>query len=55
VKVSAPGHRPLTTQLYFDGDPYNKVDPFIRPELVMKLGDEQGRKAARFDFVLAAA
>jgi catechol 1,2-dioxygenase len=55
VKVSAPGHRPLTTQLYFEGDPYNAIDPFIRPELVMKLEDESGGKGARFDFVLAMA
>jgi protocatechuate 3,4-dioxygenase beta subunit len=35
VKVSAPGHRPLTTQLYFQGDPYNTTDPWIRPSLVL--------------------
>ena len=26
----------LTTQLYFDGDPYNEVDPFIKASLIMK-------------------
>jgi protocatechuate 3,4-dioxygenase beta subunit len=49
VKVSAPGRRALTTQLYFDGDPYNEVDPFIRPGLTMKVASGE----ARFDFVLA--
>ncbi len=51
VKVSAPGFRPLTTQLYFDGDPYNDVDPFIDKSLVMKLRGTSA-KAADFDFVL---
>ena len=55
VKVSAPGFAPLTTQLYFDGDPYNKVDPFIKSPLVMRLGDEGSAKAARFDFALDRA
>ncbi len=54
-KVSAPGFAPLTTQLYFEGDPYNAVDPFIKSPLVMHLGDEAGRKAARFDFSLRRA
>jgi catechol 1,2-dioxygenase len=54
VKVSAPGAQPLTTQLYFEGDPYNAVDPFIRPELVMKLTQGSAAREARFDFVLAA-
>ena len=55
VKVSAPGYQTLTTQLYFDGDPYNGVDPFIDKSLVMKLADDgrSGGKAAAFDFVLA--
>ena len=51
AKISAPGYRPLTTQLYFDGDPYNADDPFIRPRLILKLTDAR----ARFDFVLARA
>lgn len=52
VKVSAPGHRALTTQLYFDGDPYNGVDPFIKQALVMKLEGPAAAKTATFDFVL---
>lgn len=55
VKVSAPGFAPLTTQLYFDGDPYNKVDPFIKSPLVMRLGDDGNAKSARFDFALRRA
>jgi catechol 1,2-dioxygenase len=48
VKLSAAGHAPLTTQLYFPDDPYNTVDPFIRQSLIM---DVSGT-AANFDFVL---
>jgi protocatechuate 3,4-dioxygenase beta subunit len=53
VKLRAAGHRTLTTQLYFAGDPYNDGDPFIVESLIMqakKIGDT--RRAA-FDFVLA--
>ena len=62
VRVSAPGHRRLTTQLYFAGDPYNDQDPFIEKSLIMQLTDAPGGasgsdddKAARFDFVLRPA
>ncbi len=53
VKIAAQGHRPLTTQLYFDGDPYNVGDPFIRQSLVMSLRDTPNGKAASYDIVLA--
>lgn len=52
VKLSAPGHRPLTTQLYFDGDPYNLGDAFFLPSLVMRPRRVGAVAAARFDFVL---
>jgi len=52
VKVSAPGFLPLTTQLYFPGDPYNAVDPFTVCSLIMRVADEGGLKRASFDFVL---
>lgn len=55
VRVSAPGHRLLTTQLYFQGDPYNATDALIEAPLVMKLADTRDGKAARFDFVIPAA
>jgi protocatechuate 3,4-dioxygenase beta subunit len=54
VKVSAPGHTLLTTQLYFAGDPFNATDPFIHPKLIMTAtSDGQGGQLARFDFILA--
>jgi protocatechuate 3,4-dioxygenase beta subunit len=55
VRVSAPGHRRLTTQLYFDGDPYNATDRLIEAPLVMKLASTRQGQAARFDFVIRAA
>jgi protocatechuate 3,4-dioxygenase beta subunit len=54
VKLSAPGHRALTTQLYFPDDPYNDVDPFIHRSLIMNVTPTpQGARDAHFDFVLA--
>lgn len=54
VRVHAPGYRRLTTQLYFQGDPYNATDRFIRESLIMTLRDAGAGKVARFDFVIAA-
>ena len=55
VKLRAPGHRELTTQLYFEGDEYLAGDPFVVPSLIMPTRDDAGAKRARFDFVLARA
>jgi protocatechuate 3,4-dioxygenase beta subunit len=56
VRVSAPGHALLTTQLYFEGDPYNAIDPFIEAPLIMPLADAaRGGKQATFDFVIRSA
>ena len=49
VKVTAKGHTPLTTQLYFPNDPFNAIDPFIKKSLVMDVSKD----TAHFDFVLA--
>ncbi|MEM9691235.1 MAG: hypothetical protein AAGA56_01700, partial [Myxococcota bacterium] len=53
VKVVAAGLAPLTTQLYFEGDPFNEVDAFILESLIMPVRSEGGELAADFDFVLA--
>jgi protocatechuate 3,4-dioxygenase beta subunit len=56
VKASAPGHELLTTQLYFEGDPYNEGDPWIRDSLTMALEEmADGSKLARYDIVLVQA
>jgi protocatechuate 3,4-dioxygenase beta subunit len=52
VKVSAPGFVELTTQLYFEGDPYNDIDPWFLPELMLLLADVGDEKVSTFDFVL---
>jgi protocatechuate 3,4-dioxygenase beta subunit len=52
LKLAAPGARPLTTQLYFEGDPYNVGDPFIKKSLIMTLSDTPWGKAASHDIVL---
>lgn len=52
--MSVEGYEPLVTQLYFEGDPYNEIDPYIVPSLIMALADAGGgAKASVFDFVLA--
>ncbi|MBI5499677.1 MAG: dioxygenase [Deltaproteobacteria bacterium] len=55
VRVSAPGFLPLTTQLYFAGDPYNETDPYYVPSLALEPeAQADGSLAATFDFVLTA-
>jgi len=53
VKVQAPGHPILTTQLYFPEDPGNKRDPLFDKGLAMKMSERGGRKVGWYDFVLA--
>ena len=55
VKLSAEGFRPLTTQLYFDGDPENETDPWYRASRSMTVTDRGDQGAATFDFVLERA
>ncbi|HEV7367945.1 intradiol ring-cleavage dioxygenase [Arenibaculum sp.] len=52
VTVLDPGMRPLTTQLYFPGEPRNRTDPLYRPGLLVS-GDPAGRGELYFDFLLA--
>jgi hypothetical protein len=33
--VAAQGHKTLVTHLYFRGDPYNEMDRFIKPSLII--------------------
>lgn len=46
VKVTADGHKPLTTQLYFPDDKYNATDHWFDPRRVIQSPNGQ------FDFVL---
>jgi protocatechuate 3,4-dioxygenase beta subunit len=52
VKVQPPGGRVLTTQLYFPGEPRNRGDGIFDPALVMRVRTADGRRRARFDFVV---
>jgi protocatechuate 3,4-dioxygenase beta subunit len=52
VKAQAPGRAPLTTQLYFPGEPGNQRDGIFEPALVMTVSDGDDGKQAAFDFVL---
>jgi protocatechuate 3,4-dioxygenase beta subunit len=53
LKLRAAGHRLLTTQLYFPGDPFNESDAFFDARLMVNDVTEDGERYARFDFVLA--
>lgn len=55
VKVHARGCRPLTTQLYFAGDPYNEGDAWIRPSLIMNPRQGSGSLFVERDLVLSRA
>ena len=50
LKVGVPNQPTLTTQLYFEGDPYltDREDK----SLVMKTNEANGTKKAKFDFVI---
>lgn len=56
-KVSHADGAALTTQLYFEGDPYIEDDPFVKASLVIPLttGQDRGARAllGTFDVVLA--
>lgn len=56
--VRKQGYRQLITQLYFQGDPHNRTDQFIRQSLIINLQQQQGPnntryKTGTFDIVLA--
>lgn len=58
VKVSHPTCRTLTTQIYFDGDPYLDSDVVgaVKDSLVVKLeGTGSGEMRCAYDFVLVPA
>jgi len=55
VKLRAAGFQELTTQLYFPGDPYNDIDPFIHKSLIMNASMSEAVMKARFDFALRRA
>ncbi len=57
--IQQPGYKTLVTQLYFEGDPYNKTDQFIKQSLIIGLEPIKTAggtyHAGLFDIVLAKA
>jgi protocatechuate 3,4-dioxygenase beta subunit len=53
VRVQAPNHPVLTTQLYFPDEPGNRGDGLFRPELIVGVREGEIPTVATFDFVLA--
>jgi protocatechuate 3,4-dioxygenase beta subunit len=49
IKIWVDGVEKLTTQLYFEGDPYFDVDPFWEPELIMPVSVVDGAWICNFD------
>lgn len=55
VRVSAPGHEVLTSQLYFPGDPHNEDDiaAAVKPELLLRpRAQPDGSEKLDYSFVL---
>jgi protocatechuate 3,4-dioxygenase beta subunit len=52
VKVRVKGRQELTTQLYFEGDPYIEGDPFVVSSLIMAHRKDGNGRRAMFDFVV---
>ena len=55
VKASFEQGPILTTQLYFNGDPWNRRDPAVRPSLIISPQREPDGLRAQFDFVIKAS
>jgi hydroxyquinol 1,2-dioxygenase len=55
--VMAPGHRALTTEIFFEGDPYLGTDAVfgVRKSLIVAPQDKQGRRVIDLAFRLVAA
>jgi catechol 1,2-dioxygenase len=51
-KVSHAQGAALTTQLYFEGDPYIPIDPFVKPGLIRPLVQQGSIQHCTFDIVL---
>lgn len=55
VKITAPGHRPFTTQLYAEGDPVIHQDAQFVCGLDVAFRQDGGALVGNFDFVLRPA
>lgn len=54
--LTCPGFNDLVTQIFFAGDPRLSKDPWVKPSLIVELGEEQSagksHHTVTFDFVL---
>jgi protocatechuate 3,4-dioxygenase beta subunit len=55
--VTHPSYKPLTTQIFFEGDEYNEWDPWWKPSLTIRLNtppdcDARPVSHGTFDVVL---
>jgi catechol 1,2-dioxygenase len=57
LMISADGYLPITTQLYFPGDPHNDDDvaSAVKPELMLELTPDGNGRQTSYDFVLDPA
>ena len=57
VRIAYSGHVPCITQLYFEGDEYLDVDPYVKDSLIVELTDKERNgksyKEGEFEIVLA--
>jgi protocatechuate 3,4-dioxygenase beta subunit len=52
VKIIIAAREVLTTQLFFEGDPWNREDPFFRPALVMSTSPKGDGLDCWFEFII---
>jgi catechol 1,2-dioxygenase len=53
LKIHAEGYQSVTTQFFFEGEKYNRMDPWFKPALVLDLKPEGERFTATFRIVMA--
>jgi protocatechuate 3,4-dioxygenase beta subunit len=52
-KVYAPGFQTLTSQFFFKGEKYNKIDPWFMPSMVLDMKPQGNVFVAHYTIVLA--
>ena len=52
VRIQPPGKAPFTTRVFLGPGGTVSKDPAAPPELVVKVGEQNGKRTATFDFVL---
>jgi protocatechuate 3,4-dioxygenase beta subunit len=54
-RVTADGYETLTSQFFFDDEPYNKTDAWFKPSMVLDLKPDAGKFVTNVKIVLARA